>query len=68
MKGNHLTHVLLGGAVILAVLLVAGVPLGAALSYAAVLACPLMMIVMMAIMGRGKGDADAGEVDAEYRR
>ena len=60
MKGNHLTHMLLGGAAILAVLLVAGVPLGAALPYAFVLACPLMMFAMMFMMGRGNGNGGGG--------
>jgi hypothetical protein len=59
MKGNHLTHMLLGGAAILAVLLVAGVPLGAALTYAAVLACPLMMVGMMLMMNHGNDHRDA---------
>ena len=52
MKG-HLKHMLIGGAAILAVLLVAGVDLRQALPWAVLLACPLMMIGMMAMMGRG---------------
>ena len=79
MKGNHLTHMLLGGAAILAMLLVAGVPLGAALPYALVLACPLMMIVMMLMMNLSNDHNDGSSdkrtdddspkaIDAEYRR
>jgi hypothetical protein len=79
MKGNHLTDMLLGGAAILAALLVARVPLGAALPYALVLACPLMMVVMMLMMNRSNAHDDGSAdkrtdddspkaVDAEYRR
>lgn len=53
MKGNHLKHMLFGGVALLAVFLAAGVPLGRALPYAIGLACPLMMVVMMVMMGRG---------------
>jgi type III secretory pathway component EscV len=59
MKGNHLKPMLLGGAAILALLLVAGVPFSAALTYAAVLACPLMMVAMVLMMNRGSAHKDA---------
>lgn len=52
---SHLTGMLLAGAAVLAVALLAGFPLGAALPYAALLACPLMMIAMMVMMTRGSG-------------
>jgi type III secretory pathway component EscV len=53
---NHGKHMLIGGAGILAVLLVAGIPLGVALTYAVVLACPLMMFMM----NRGNGGNGGG--------
>lgn len=55
MKRNHLVTMLAGGAVLLVVLLAAGVPLANALPYAAILACPLMMIGMMWAMNRNGG-------------
>jgi type III secretory pathway component EscV len=54
MHGNHLKHILIGAAVLLGVFVVAGVPLGRALPYALFLACPLMMIAMMFMMGRSQ--------------
>lgn len=54
MKG-HLKHMLIGGAAILAVLLVAGVDFRQALQWAIVLACPLMMVGMMFMMNRKGG-------------
>ena len=39
MKGSHMKHMLIGGGVILAILLFAGVPTGTALTFAVVLAC-----------------------------
>jgi hypothetical protein len=67
MHRNHVRQMLIGGGVALAVLLMAGVPLGQALPLAAALACPLMMIFMMRSMGGqsrhggcGHGNADHG--------
>lgn len=60
MKGNHLTQMLLGGAGILAMLLVAGVSPGTALTFAVLLACPLMMFAMMSAMGRGIDEHGGG--------
>ena len=54
-NGKHLKYMLLIGGGLFAVLLVSGVPLGTALSYAALLACPLMMVGMMFMMGHGNG-------------
>ena len=54
MKG-HLKHMLIGGAAILAVLLVAGVDFGQSLQWAILLACPLMMVGMMLMMNRKGG-------------
>lgn len=58
MSGNHFKHVVIGGAVVLATLLLVGVPAGTALTYALLLACPLMMVAMMFMMsGHGSGDS-----------
>ena len=54
MKG-HLKHMLIGGAGIFVVLLVLGVDLASAGQWAILLACPLMMVGMMWMMGRGQG-------------
>lgn len=53
MHGKHLKGMAVVGGGLFAVLLLAGVPFGRALGYAASLACPLMMVGMMAMMGRG---------------
>jgi len=45
---SHLKHMVLGGAALFGVLLVAGVPAGTAFPLALALACPLMMVMMMA--------------------
>jgi hypothetical protein len=63
MHGHHLKHMLIGGGALLIGLLAFGVPLGTALQYAIVLACPLMMIVMMAMMGRAHGGHERGGRD-----
>jgi hypothetical protein len=55
---RHLTQMLTAGGALLAVLLAVGVELGDALRWAALLACPLMMVGMMAIMGRGHSGSD----------
>ena len=57
MNGNHLKHMLLGGAAAFGVLLLVGVPPISALLYAALLACPLMMFTM----GGHGGHGGAGE-------
>ena len=58
MSGNHLKHMAIGGGVVLATLLLVGVPAGTALTYALLLACPLMMVAMMFMMsGQGRGDS-----------
>lgn len=44
---NHAKHMLLGGAAVLVLLLGLRVPLGTAILYAVLLACPLMFAVMM---------------------
>jgi len=53
MNGNHLKHMLLGGAGVFGVLLLFGVPLSSALLYAVLLACPLMMFTMGGHGGHG---------------
>jgi len=45
---SHLKHMVLGGAALFGVLLVVGVPAGTAFVLALALACPLMMVMMMA--------------------
>jgi hypothetical protein len=54
MKG-HLKHMLIGAGAILGVLLLVGVSFREALPWALLLACPLMMVGMMFVMGRGMG-------------
>jgi hypothetical protein len=83
MHGNHVKHMAIGAAVLFAAFLFAGVPLGRALPYALFLACPLMMVAMMFMMGRGQDGhggcrhdhhpdehevIDAERVDATVRR
>jgi hypothetical protein len=60
MHGNHMKHMLIGGAGLLVLLLVVGVPLSTALPYAVFLACPLMMLMMMRSMGGGAGQGGGG--------
>ncbi len=52
---SHLVGMLAAAAVILVVLVVAGRSWGEALPLAALLACPLMMIGMVFMMGRTQG-------------
>lgn len=47
MGGKHLKYTLLGAAALLAVLVLAGVPLESAVVTALALSCPLMMLFMM---------------------
>jgi hypothetical protein len=49
---HHLKHMVVGGGLLLAVLLVLKVDLRSALTYAALLACPLGMVGMMVMMNR----------------
>jgi hypothetical protein len=59
MNGNHPKYMLLGGAGVFGILLLVGVPLTSALLFAAVLACPLMMLTMGGHGGAGHdGDRD----------
>jgi hypothetical protein len=59
---SHLKHMLIGGAVLLVGMVAFGVPLAAALLYAMLLACPLMMTWMVFSMSgsqrQGGGDHD----------
>lgn len=52
---NHLMHMVIAGVGIFGLLLVLGVDVGKALPWAALLACPLMMVAMMWTMNRGQG-------------
>jgi hypothetical protein len=67
VHANHLKHMLLGGAAILAALVLAGVPLATAASYALVLACPLMMIFMMRGMIHGGSSEPHHHADDSFR-
>lgn len=58
MRHNHLTQMLIGGGVIAAVLLLAGVSPSQALVIGAALACPLMMVAMIFFMQRGSSSRD----------
>jgi hypothetical protein len=60
MHAKHLTYMVGGAAAAFAVMLLVGVPLAKALPYALLLACPLMMIAMMASMRRGDSHGVAG--------
>lgn len=66
MHGNHVKHMLIAGGGLLVVLIVAGVPLGTALPYAVALACPLMMVAMMLMMGRGRAGGGHGKAPAHH--
>jgi hypothetical protein len=64
MPGRSVSYVLVAAAAFAVGLLVAGTPLPAVLPYAALLARPLMMVVMMRGMSRGDhGDTGAGSGD-----
>ena len=54
MIKHHLKHMAIAAAVVLALLLALGVDLSGALRYALLLACPLGMVAMMLLMGRGR--------------
>jgi hypothetical protein len=56
---------LIGGAAILAVLLVAGIDFRRALQWAVALACPVMMIGMMVMMNRKGGTHRHGSSEGE---
>jgi hypothetical protein len=53
-QATHLTQMLYVAAGLFAVLVLTGVPLGTALTYGVLLACPLMMVWMLILMG-GQG-------------
>ena len=57
---SHLRRMLLGAAAIFGVLLVAGLPVGTALTYGVLLTCPLMMVWMMFGMNGGGHGGDGG--------
>lgn len=61
--GSHLKQMLLGAAAIFGLLVVAGLPVGAALTYGVLLACPLMMGWMMFGMNGG-GHGGHGRSDS----
>jgi type III secretory pathway component EscV len=64
---SHMKYMLLGGAAVFAIALLAGVPAQTALTLAFVVACPLMMVLMMA--GGGHSDTShKGRTDEEPSR
>lgn len=68
--GSHLKQMLYGAAAIFAVLVIAGMPVGTALTYGLFLACPLMMVWMMMSMNgqdHGHGSGDRNAADAGHR-
>lgn len=67
MNLTHLKHMAIGAGVILAALLLVGLPIGSALTYALLLACPLMMVGMMLMMG-GHGSRGGDHSDASSDR
>lgn len=60
--GKHLKYMLLAGAAVLGLLIVTGVPLSSALPYALALACPLMIVFMMAGMNHSHSDHQAAPI------
>ncbi len=61
---SHIKYMIIAGAVALAGLWAFGVPLGRALPYAILLACPLMMVFMMRGMDHG-GHGGASHAPSE---
>ena len=59
--GNHLKQMAIVGGVLLVGLLAFGVPTGSALITAAVLACPIGMVLMMFFTMRGSQGHGAGD-------
>jgi hypothetical protein len=66
MKSNHLTHCLVGIAAAVGLLVVFGVQAGTLVYLAAVLACPLMMVLMMRGMVGGHGQAGCIHPDHQH--
>ena len=58
---SHVKYMLFGGAGVMVVALLFGVPLQSALFYGVVLACPLMMIFMMGGHGGGHDHGQASD-------
>lgn len=55
MTVNHLKHMAIGAGIVFTGLFLVGVPIGSALTYGLLLACPLMMVAMMVMMGGRAG-------------
>lgn len=62
---SHVKYILLGGAGLVAVALLFGVPLQSALFLGVLLACPLMMMFMMGGHGEGHDHGQPGREDGE---
>ncbi|MEP7090014.1 MAG: DUF2933 domain-containing protein [Nocardioidaceae bacterium] len=65
---SHMKYMLLGGAGVVVVALLFGVPLQSALFYGVLLACPLMMIFMMGGHGEGHDDGRTGCKNSETQQ
>lgn len=65
MNTKHLAPCIAGVAVALVLLVAFGVDSSTLLFLGLVLACPLMMLVMMKGMTRGKGDGSRGNVPSD---
>jgi type III secretory pathway component EscV len=65
---THVKYMVLGAAALLALAVLAGVPLESALPLAILLACPLMMVVMMATMSGGHGHGHGTGADGDAPR
>lgn len=66
--GSHIKQMLLGAAAIFGVLLLAGIPVWAALTYSLLLACPLMMVWMMFGMKHGGHGGHGGHGESDPTR
>lgn len=66
MKTNHFTHCLVGVAAAVGLLFVLGVQAGTLVYLAAVLACPLMMVLMMRGMMGGHGHSGCDHPDHQH--
>lgn len=65
---THVKYMVLGAAAVLAIALLAGVPLESALPLAILLACPLMMVTMMASMNGGHGHGHGHRPDSDVHQ
>ena len=60
MHNNRMLPYLAVAAIVAAVLIAVGAPLASLLPFAALLVCPLLMVLMMRGMSKSHGDAERG--------